>query len=98
MNVLVFNAGSSSLKFGLFRCVGTPRPILIGAARDVGKHSSRLFAHDGDGSATFEDIAAEDLEGASRQIIAKLQAGEYPTPAWLATVSCMADPRSWIIA
>ena len=32
MNVLVFNAGSSSLKFGLFQCA-MPRPIVVGAAR-----------------------------------------------------------------
>jgi acetate kinase len=80
MNVLVFNAGSSSLKFGLFQCAGTPRPIVVGAARDIDKRRSRLLAHDDNGSVIFEDAGAEDLEGASRQIIAKLQEGAYPTP------------------
>jgi acetate kinase len=80
MNVLVFNAGSSSLKFGLFQCAGTPRPIVVGAARDIDKRRSRLLAHDDNGSVIFEDAGAEDLEGASRQIIAKLQEGGYPTP------------------
>ena len=80
MNVLVFNAGSSSLKFGLFQCAGTPRPIVVGAARDIDKRRSWLLAHDDNGSVIFEDAGAEDLEGASRQIIAKLQEGGYPTP------------------
>ena len=80
MNVLVFNAGSSSLKFGLFQCAATPRPIVVGEARDINKQESRLTAHDGNGVVIFEDVGAEDREGASRQIVAKLQGGEYPTP------------------
>jgi acetate kinase len=80
MNALVFNAGSSSLKFGLFQWAATPRPIIVGAAQDIDKHRSRLSAHDGNGVVIFEDVGAGDLEGASRQIIAKLQGGEYPTP------------------
>jgi acetate kinase len=65
MNVLVFNAGSSSLKFGLYQCSSAPRPIVVGEARDFGKQESRLIAHGGNGSVVFEDIGAEDLEGAS---------------------------------
>ena len=65
---------------GLFQCAGTPRPIVVGAARDIDKRRSRLLAHDDNGSVIFEDAGAEDLEGASRQIIAKLQEGGYPTP------------------
>jgi acetate kinase len=80
MNVLVFNAGSSSLKFGLYQCAITPRPIVVGEARDFGKHGSRLTARDGDGSVIFEDNGGEDLEGASRQIIAKVQGSGHPVP------------------
>jgi acetate kinase len=80
MNVLVFNAGSSSLKFGLYQCSSTPRRIVVGEARDFGKQESSLIAHDCNGSVVFEDIGAEDVEGASRQIVAKLQAGDYAAP------------------
>ena len=78
MKVLVFNAGSSSLKFGLFSCADIPQPILLGKAQDIGghdigNHSGHLSVRDRKGSIVFEDNGAESIEDASRQIIAALQ-------------------------
>jgi acetate kinase len=80
MKVLVFNAGSSSLKIGLFSYVDTPRPILTGAARDIGKRDGRLSAYDCNGSVVFEGAGSETLEDAARQIIAMLRGGDYAAP------------------
>lgn len=80
MKVLVFNAGSSSLKFGLFSCADTPQPILLGKAEGIGGHGGHLTVRDRNGSIVFEDNGAETIEDASRQIIATLQSGDYGRP------------------
>ena len=80
MKVLVFNAGSSSLKFGLFSCADTPQPILLGKAEGIGSDGGHLTVRDGNGSIVFEDSGAESMEDASRQIIATLQSGDYGRP------------------
>jgi acetate kinase len=80
MKVLVFNAGSSSLKFGLFSCVDTPQPVLLGSAQNIGRQGSHLSARDGAGSIAFESADAETMEDATRQIIAMLQSGDYGRP------------------
>jgi acetate kinase len=80
MKVLVFNAGSSSLKFGLFSCADAPQPVLLGKAQDIGGHGGHLSVRDHNGSVVFEDNGAESVEGASRQIIAALQSGDYGRP------------------
>jgi acetate kinase len=80
MNVLVFNAGSSSLKFGFFTCVDAPRPILSGTAQSIGKAGSHLSIHDGNGAVVHEKTGAESVEDAARQIIAVLQGDDYGQP------------------
>jgi acetate kinase len=80
MKVLVFNAGSSSLKFGLFSCSDAPEPILLGAAQNIGKDGSHLSARDRNGLIVFESSGAETIEDAARQVIAKLQGGDYGQP------------------
>jgi acetate kinase len=80
MKVLVFNAGSSSLKFGLFSCVDTPQPVLLGSAQNIGKQGSHLSARDRGGSIAFESTGAETMEDATGQIIAMLQGSDYGRP------------------
>ncbi len=80
MKVLVFNAGSSSLKFGLFSCVDAPQPILLGAAQNIGNHGSHLAARDSNGTVVFESAGAETMEDAARQIITMLQGGDHGRP------------------
>jgi acetate kinase len=80
MNVLVFNAGSSSLKFRLFSCVDAPLPVLLGSAQNIGKPGSHLSARDHDGSVVLESAGAGTMEDAARQIIAMLQGSDYERP------------------
>jgi acetate kinase len=80
MKALVFNAGSSSLKFGFFSCADTPQPILSGAAQSIGKPDSDLSVYNSKGSVVHKGTAAETVEDAAHQIIAALQGDDYGRP------------------
>lgn len=64
--LLIFNAGSSSLKFGVFDCSDELSSRLRGAVRDIGRSKSVLVAGDTvgeiDGVATVSDAAAIILD------------------------------------
>jgi acetate kinase len=60
--LLVVNAGSSSLKFGLYPSGdGDDAPLCSGAVTDIG-HRPRLFAHDGAGMALVDTLLPEGAD------------------------------------
>lgn len=81
MNILVLNAGSSSLKFRLFR-IGTlrslaePEDVLASGQVDrIGKPDARLTFRqgaEGSSSETRRDIGAESVSAAAREVLREL--------------------------
>jgi hypothetical protein len=98
MNVLVFNAGSSSPKFGFFSCVEAPRPILSGTAQNIGKPGSHLSVHDGDGSVVQERTGAEAWKMRRAKSSPCCRRAIMVGPMSFAIALCTVAPKSSIIA
>ena len=82
MNVLVFNAGSSSLKFALYRAIdGNPVPLLTGEAEKFAKPQAILQVRDGKGRILrSRKNRIANLEAAAERIIALIREIDAPVP------------------
>jgi acetate kinase len=80
-NILVFNAGSSSLKFAHFHCDGDPRILLSGATDGIGSPDGRILAYDASGETIFtEQESFASVEHAARRAIALFGQFDCPPP------------------
>jgi acetate kinase len=74
--VLTLNAGSSSLKFGLYEAEAEPREVCTGQIDRVGGEDARLKAKGGDGRALADRaVAAPDQPGALDAVLSFLSEG-----------------------
>jgi len=80
-NILVFNAGSSSLKFALVHMGDGPRLLLTGSAEDIGEPGGRISAYDRSGGNIFsEQETFASIDHAARRAIALLGQFDCPPP------------------
>lgn len=81
LNILVFNAGSSSLKFALIHMGDGPRPLLTGSADNIGESGGRISANDASGENIFsEQETFASIDHAARRAIALLGQFDCPPP------------------
>ena len=82
LTVLALNSGSSSLKFGLFRLVGsTLTTLLTGDADAIGSAHSRFAVKDATGNATANgEVPIADQRAAMNCVVEALVAAGMPTP------------------
>jgi len=80
MQVLALNVGSSSLKFGLYRCAGAAAPacLLSGEAQELGSPAASFQAADEHGAALSHDACASANAGDAIERISQLLA-KHPT-------------------
>jgi acetate kinase len=79
--VLVFNAGSSSLKFGLYEVAATAVPLLTGEAENIGKANGRFQASDNVGREIVqENLDCLSIVEAVGRVLSLLQGRSLPTP------------------
>ena len=82
LTVLALNSGSSSLKFGLFRLVGsTLTTLLTGDADAIGSAHSRFAVKDATGNLTANgEVHIADQRAAMNCVVEALVAAGMPTP------------------
>ena len=82
LTVLALNSGSSSLKFGLFRLVGsTLTTLLTGDADAIGSAHSRFAVKDASGNVTANgEVHIADQRAAMNCVVEALVAAGMPTP------------------
>lgn len=82
LTVLALNSGSSSLKFGLFRLVGsTFTTLLTGDADAIGSAHSRFAVKDASGNVTTNgEVHIADQRAAMNCVVEALVAAGMPTP------------------
>jgi acetate kinase len=81
MNILVFNAGSSSLKFALFRSDAEIKALLTGDWVNLGADGSRFVVKDATGDALVEDDAITAPEQAAGTFIDLVRQQGFSTEA-----------------
>lgn len=69
--ILTLNAGSSSLKFGLYRSAAEPEMLLYGQVDRIGQHAQLIIK--GRGRKQVSDVPAPDQAAALDQVIAALR-------------------------
>jgi len=81
MIVLVFNAGSSSLKFALFHVAEAPELLFVGEAEDIGEPQGHFSAKGADGAvmASLNEPISSGKDAAARAI-ALLRQFHLPSP------------------
>jgi acetate kinase len=80
--VLVFNAGSSSLKFALYRTEAEFDVLLSGSAEGLSRDKSKFVVRNGSGDILVStDDAIPDMEDAARRVIDAVQRSGFLMPA-----------------
>lgn len=79
-HILVFNSGSSSLKFALYEFGGTDERLLVrGEAENIGQQGGRLWLRGADGNSILDQAGPiADHEAALRTALDEIKKRKYP--------------------